>query len=192
MDLPSRESLLDIDWLVRTHAEEGAENLARYLLRGAEVYGGPATAVAEAVLSPRIGMPSWTDHTDVRHVLACKLLAGSWSPDPSGPWAYQIKTNKTQVLLSTLPAVARTEFLARARIQAFDPPMPDLHQLRLIEPLDRAWVGHAAVYGPVMLVPTAAAWFRRREMVTLPCGTWNRAHSSPAPILASSRSAIAL
>jgi WD40 repeat protein len=139
MDLPSREALLDIDWLVRTQTAEGAGNLASYLRRGAEVYGGPVTAVAEAVLSPRVGVPLWRADTDVRHALAIKLLAGSWSPDPAGPRRYR---PLLQVHLSTFPAAKRAEFLQKRGMTDLDPVVPDINQLRLIEPLDRAWVGH--------------------------------------------------
>jgi WD40 repeat protein len=140
MDLPPREALLDIDWLTHIQAAEGAGNLARYLRTGAEVYGGPVTAVAEAVLSPRIGVPRWRPDTDVRHALPIKLLAGSWSPDPGGPRSYQLQR---QVQFSTFPTAKRLELITRMGLSDFDPPMLDLHQLRLIEPLDGAWIGHA-------------------------------------------------
>src|SRR3954447_11032572 len=139
MDLPPREALLDIDWLVRTQAAEGAEILARYLRTGAEVYGGPVTAVADAVLSPRVGVPGWRDDTDVRHALAIRLLAGSWSSDPAGPRSYR---SLPHVLVSRLPAAKRAELLQKWGSADVDTAVPDLNQLRLIEPLDRAWVGH--------------------------------------------------
>src|SRR3954464_1547287 len=104
MDLPPREALLDIDWLIRTQAAEGAEILARYLRTGAEVYGAPVTAVAEAVLSPRTGVACWRGDTAVRHALPIKLLAGSWSPDPAGPRSYR---TARQVQIATLPPATR-------------------------------------------------------------------------------------
>jgi hypothetical protein len=57
MELPSREALLDIEWLARTHAGEGFASLVRYLRRGAETYGGPVTAIAEALLNARPFLP---------------------------------------------------------------------------------------------------------------------------------------
>jgi len=89
MDLPPRESLLDVDWLTRTHASEGFSALLQYVRRGAEAYGGAATAIAEALLNalpyfPQIP-PRSADTIDLRNGLAHRLLTSSWSPDPNGP-----------------------------------------------------------------------------------------------------------
>jgi len=138
MDIPARETLLDIDWLVRRHAAEGPEQLARCLRAGAEVYGGPVTAVADALRSRRSALP-WRADTDFQHALAIQLLAGSWSPDPDGPRKYH---TPVPVLISTWPSAKRAELLQKYGGADLDPLVPDLNQLRLIEPLDRAWIGH--------------------------------------------------
>jgi hypothetical protein len=44
MDIPAREALLEIDWLTRIKAAEGAGNIRRYLRTGVKVYGGRVTA----------------------------------------------------------------------------------------------------------------------------------------------------
>ena len=86
MSLPPREALLDIDWLTRIHAAEGFDALLRYVRNGAEAYGGPVTAVGEAV--SRLGWPPSRlprrDFGDLRYGLAHALATGSWSrhPDP--------------------------------------------------------------------------------------------------------------
>ena len=139
MHLQPREALLDIEWLVRTHSAEGVANLARYLRTGAEVYGEPVTAVADAVLPHGSMALHWRDDTDVRHALPIKLLAGSWSGDPDGP---QNHHTLPQVWASTFPEAKRAEWMQRVAQADLEVAVPDLSQLRLIEPMDRAWVGH--------------------------------------------------
>ena len=83
MNVPSRETLLDIEWLIHTHTAEGYEALLRVVRAGAEAYGGLVTAVAEAVLRLRwpSGDPRLLDAADIRHGLAHALATGSWSTD---------------------------------------------------------------------------------------------------------------
>jgi len=140
MNLPLREALLDIDWLTRTHAAEGFDALLRYVRNGAEAYGGSVTAIAEAVMRLRRGglRSRFLDLADVRHGLAHALATGSWSTDPDSP-----RTGRScfEWLLPGFPPEKRIEFLA-TNTGCEPPPLPDLHRLRLLEPLDCAWVGH--------------------------------------------------
>ena len=50
---PTRENLLDIDWLTRTYLEQGMDKLVAHIRAGAERYGGPVTAIAEKQRSGR-------------------------------------------------------------------------------------------------------------------------------------------
>jgi WD40 repeat protein len=140
MNLPRREALLDIDWITRTHAAEGYEALLRYVKKGAEAYGGPVTAVAEAVLGLRwpIRASHLLDSIDVRHGLTHALATGSWSTDPDGPQTGYVCLHW---LLSALPPEKYAPFRAKMA-PCTHPPLPDLGHLRLIDPLDCAWVGH--------------------------------------------------
>jgi WD40 repeat protein len=141
MNLPLREALLDIDWLTRTHAAGGFEALLRYVRNGAEAYGGPVTAMAEALLSLRRwgGLRCSLDAADVRHGLAHALATGSWSIDPDDP---RMRRSCGQWIWPALfPPEKCVEFLAMDT--ACEPPsLPDFHGLRLLGPLDCAWVGH--------------------------------------------------
>src|SRR4051795_4312470 len=129
MVLPPREALLDVEWLIRTHEVEGTAALAAYVRQGAEVYGGPVTAVAEAILYPRLPFPPrWTDQTDARYALACKLLSGSWSPDPAGPAA--LKSNM-HIWISTMSSALREKLGAKVPYPPGDWTVPNLHRLRL-------------------------------------------------------------
>ena len=144
MELPSREALLDIEWLAHTHAAEGFASLVRYLRRGAETYGGPVTAIAEALLNARPLLPQVplrsADQIDLRNGLAHRLLTGSWTTDPAGPAAHGLAS--ASCWLWMFPPEKRAELLAKLSAPPCDPPLPNLRQLRLIEPLDRAWAAH--------------------------------------------------
>lgn len=145
MDLPPREALLDIDWLTRTHASAGLSALVHYVRRGAEVYGGATTAIAEALFNARPYAdqipPRWADTIDLRNGLAHRLLTGSWSPDPDGPQAHARVANSTCILWM-FPPERRAEVLAKESLTPCEPPLPHLPALRLVEPLDRAWAAH--------------------------------------------------
>jgi WD40 repeat protein len=140
MNVPSRETLLDIEWLIHTHTAEGYEALLRVVRAGAEAYGGLVTAVAEAVLRLRwpSGDPRLLDAADIRHGLAHALATGSWSTDPDGPRSAR---GCIEWLLPGFPAEKREEIMAK-NPRCEPPALPDLHRLHLVEPLDCAWVGH--------------------------------------------------
>ena len=107
---------------------------------GAEAYGGPVTAVAEAVL--RMKWPGGKDRPnrlDFRNGLAHTLVTGSWSTDSGGPRAH-VRTRTCNLWM--LPSEKRAELLADWNEGLCEPPVPELTQLRLIEPLDCAWVAH--------------------------------------------------
>lgn len=142
MNVPPREALLDIEWLVRTHAAEGYEALLLHARSGAEVYDGPVTAVAEAVLRLRwlARLPRLLDGADVRHGLAHAFASGSWSPEPDGP---RMARSCWQWLAPAFPPDKRAEFVAKYP-PCEPPPLPSLRGLRLVDPLDCAWVGHTA------------------------------------------------
>jgi WD40 repeat protein len=140
MNLPPRETLLDVDWLTRTHAVEGFKALWSYARIGAEAYGGPVTGLAEAV--GRLGWTSagtskWLDTADIRHGLAHTLASGSWSNEPDGPraagpcWEWFILPDK------------RPKRIAEGH-SCTPPSLPDLRGLHLVDPLDCAWIGHTA------------------------------------------------
>src|SRR4051812_32895423 len=80
MKLPSRDSLLDVEWLISAAEREGLREL---VTDAAGVYGGAVTGVAEAVRDL-----SWLARglrsVDLRHGLAHALTTGSWSMAPSG------------------------------------------------------------------------------------------------------------
>lgn len=137
MGIPSRDALLDIDWLTRTEAAEGTSALIRCLRRGAETYDGPVTGIAEALNVRCRPAQDGTDHIDLAAVLGWRLHSGSWTTAAGGP-----VPDRVHDLIWMMPAEKRTAFLAEVSLPADVPPLPDLHHLRLIEPLDRAWVGH--------------------------------------------------
>ena len=141
MDLAPREALLDVDWLTRTYTAEGFKALLRYVRNGGEAYGGPVTAVSEAVM--RMAWPGgrgdWLDRMDFRNGLAHMLVTGSWSTDSGGPRAH-VRTPTCGLWM--LPSDKRAKYLADRSEGLCEPPLPDLTQLRLIEPLDCAWVAH--------------------------------------------------
>lgn len=147
MDLPSRESLLDIDWLEREHAAHGAKGLDEYLRRGAERYGGAVSAVADAALSiePR-GCFRLGDQTDFRHFLAHRLFAGSWSRAAEGPERYRRGAGMSYVM-AMASRERREAFWAKAEPRGYSPaPLPNfprLSDLRLLPSVDGAWVAHA-------------------------------------------------
>jgi WD40 repeat protein len=138
MDCPPREKLLDIDWLVDTRVRQGLDGLQRCVRAGAEAYGGAVTAIADAVMGRRYW--TWTSHTDVRHALAMKLPAGSWSPALGGPRAYR---RETPYCIFAPVGLEKLSLLAERHGHAIlDAVLPDLPSLRLIEPFDCAWFGH--------------------------------------------------
>lgn len=147
MDLPSRESLLDIDWLEHQHAEYGAKGLERCLRRGSERYGGAVTAVADAALSiePR-GCFRLGDQTDFRHFLAHRLFAGSWSPAVEGPQYYRREAGMSYIM-AMASRERREAFWAKAEPRGYSPAplpkLPRLSDLRLLPSVEGAWVAHA-------------------------------------------------
>ena len=145
MNLPTREALLNIEWLTRTRAAEGFQSLLEYARRGAETYGGPVTAVAEALQDLTWACPRpFLDSADLRHALAHALATGSWSSSPSGRhtlWSC------FQWYWPALAAAKRAELPAR-HVPCVPPSLPDLAGLRLVAPLDRAWLApHHSVWG---------------------------------------------
>ncbi len=141
MALPDRDSLLDLDWLTRTQAAETAQRLRDLVRDAADVYGGPVTAIAEALIDLSWGTGNLLQWADLRHGLAHALASGSWSTAPTGD---RTMRSCSQWLLPALqrkadPGALR-EKLALARITCVSPPLPDLATLRLASPLDRAWV----------------------------------------------------
>jgi WD40 repeat protein len=143
MEIPTRDALLDIEWLIGTYAAQGFKALINYLRCGAEVYDGPVTAIAEALsVRPMLQLtPKWTDTIDLRNALAHNLLSSSWTTDPDGPQAHR-QVENPHCGLWLLPPEKRAEHLAQSSHPMCEPPLPDLSGLRLLEPLDRAWVGH--------------------------------------------------
>ena len=133
MNVPSRETLLDIEWLIHTHTAEGYEALLRVVRAGAEAYGGLVTAVAEAVLRLRwpSGDPRLLDAADIRHGLAHALATGSWSTDldlvarvatlqfepalPSGVLAVFFSSNSAVEICESSNAHAGSLFPCRGR-----------------------------------------------------------------------------
>ena len=140
MNVPSREALLDIEWLIHTHAAEGYEALLRAVKAGAESYGGPVTAVAEAVLRLRwpCVIPRFLDAADVRHGLAHAFARGSWSTNPGGPSSAR---SCGEWLLPGFSADRRAAVPA-SEPRCEPPALPDLRRLQPLEPLDCVWVGH--------------------------------------------------
>jgi WD40 repeat protein len=141
MEMPTPEALLDIEWLTGTHAAQGFKTLLEHLRHGAEVYDGPVTAIAEALSRRPVLPPKWADTIDLRNALAHGLLSGSWTSDPDGPRAHG-SLSIPNCGLWMLPPEKRAERLAQSSDPMCEPPLPDLSRLRLIEPLDRVWVGH--------------------------------------------------
>ena len=148
MDLPSRESLLDIDWLEREHAEHGTKGLAMCLRRGAERYGGAVTAVADALGSyDAHGVVQLRDSTELRHFLTHRLRGGSWSTAPEGPRGYQRKASLTYQIAALEPAqrdVVWAKAQSKGHVPAPTPPLPSLSGLQLLPSMEAAWIGHEA------------------------------------------------
>ena len=147
MDLPSRESLLDIDWLERQHAEKGTEGLERCLRRGAERYGGAVTAVADALVSyDARGLGRLGDTTNLRHFLTHRLHGGSWSPAAEGPRGYQRRAGYCYLMTTWEPS-RRDTFLAKLKAKGSPlapvPALPQLSDLQLLPSVEAAWVAHA-------------------------------------------------
>src|SRR3954470_10301704 len=84
MALPDRDSLLDIDWLTRTQAAQTGQTLREIVRDAADVYGGPVTAIAEALHDLSWRAPAWLQWIDLGHGLAHALATGSWSTVPRG------------------------------------------------------------------------------------------------------------
>src|SRR5204862_6091097 len=84
---PTRENLLDIEWLTRTYREQGMDKLVAHIRAAAERYGGPVTAIAETMINSRpplslLGRPR---QVDLEEALSHRLISGSWTTDPAGP-----------------------------------------------------------------------------------------------------------
>jgi WD40 repeat protein len=147
MDLPSRESLLDIEWLERQHAQHGAEGLERCLRRGAERYGGAVSAVTDALVSYDARSPGRLgDKTDLRHFLTHRLYGGSWSPALDGPCGYKRKAGRGYIWAVAEPSL-RDELLAfltaKGHPVAPVPALPQLSDLQLLPSVEAVWVAHA-------------------------------------------------
>jgi hypothetical protein len=140
MDLPPHDALIDVDWLARTHAAERYDAPLRHVSNGAEIYGEPVAAVAEAVLDLRWGVGHrLADSIDLRHGLAHGLATGSWSRAPAGGRTLEACAQWLWPALSpNLRAAAATKYAP-----CEPPPIPDIERLQLIHPLDCAWVGHS-------------------------------------------------
>lgn len=145
MKVPARDQLLDIQWITRTHASEGFRALVEYLRRGAETYGGPVTAVAEALAARhRVPIPVGVqDFVDLRHGLAHRILSGSWTPlDPDARAAHRDCLLWILNALWTRFPERRPEHLESWQTDCA-PRLPNLDRLSLVPPLDRAWLAHS-------------------------------------------------
>jgi hypothetical protein len=134
--------------------------LLRYAIIGAERYGGPVLAVAEALRDlggmrvqdqleptdwpPRLREREKLDSADLAHGLAHALATGSWGSAPSGG---RTIFSCWQWLWPGLPPEKRAEL--SAKMPACEPPaLPDLAHLKLVRPLDRVWLApHDAIWG---------------------------------------------
>ena len=158
MALPDRNSLLDLDWLTRTQAAETGPRLRDLVRDAADVYGGPVTAIAEALhdLSwPARNLLQWID---LRHGLAHALASGSWSSAPT----------------ATIPALLFAVALSciRIRVPMFrqNPPVSRSHVFSAL-PRGQRRRGRATSYASSAATPHVgvilpqpeygAAWLRR-------------------------------
>ena len=150
MKLPDRDSLLDIDWLTRTQAAQTGQTLRDTVRDAADVYGGPITAIAEALHDLGWPTPALLQRIDLRHALAHALATGSWSTAPTGDRTLH---SCSQWLFPAYREAARRQGRQEngadeRKITCVAPPLPDLASLRLAPPLDRAWVNpHHGIWG---------------------------------------------
>ena len=79
MDLPPREKLLDIDWLVDKQVREGLDAFKQCVRAGADAYGGAVAAIADIVQGRSLGI--WKSETDVRRGTSCRMRG--WPRWPS-------------------------------------------------------------------------------------------------------------
>jgi len=148
MELPPRDTLLDIEWLEQTHAAYGMTVLGSLLRRGSEVYGGLVTAIADAALSPGCGVGRrLTDQSEVPYALAHHLLAGCWSPAHGGPGRYRVE-HLFGFLTASFPRERRVQMWEKMRARGVDPPpdpaLPNLSELRLPDAISWVSLAHTA------------------------------------------------
>jgi WD40 repeat protein len=150
MELPDRDSVLDIDWLMRTQAAQTGQTLRNVVGDAADVYGGPVTAIAEALHDLSWQAPAMLQWIDLRHGLAHALATGSWGPAPTGD---RTSHSCSQWLFPVYREFARRQGrhengADERKITCVAPPLPDLATLRLAPPVDRAWVSpHYDIWG---------------------------------------------
>ena len=82
--IDNRDDLLDWAWLDRVYKRDGIDAFGLRLRKGAEEYGSPVAAIADAVVSPGRDYHV-KDGCDLQLDASLKILWGSWSLAPEGP-----------------------------------------------------------------------------------------------------------
>jgi len=115
---PTREDLLDIEWLTETYQREGLSKLNLH-------------QTADRM-----------DYIDLKSGLTHLLRRGSWASNPNSRTTRAEGPHNRNCSLWFVPPAKRAEWIGHNSDSPCDHSLPDLAALRLIEPFDCAWAAH--------------------------------------------------